>query len=866
MAYENINFKYNNFCIAPVTNTFASVDTTNATSILQIKNSTGTVQANYDLEPTLTQDLSIDSLVYTGPTNTSTLADGMPFFTLEHTDSSNCVIKRWELSDTYNKLVLAQTINMSNYSAYNFDCYSMSVENYNTTFSSATAPDTNQISITTTTRIEVGDKLYLGPSSHTANTNAFEIVNVTSISGGIAQIVPTVSGNTATNYYYNYGDPITYYKDILLFSDIGSSGDTTKGSLFRINPTSGLVVSSHSSGLYKDVKASSYGKPYSNTVAFAKNSNIFYVDIDDFEVKKSVIVVNTKSDNMTVIPVQDLAFTTTNIYRLQGEITLRTDTGAQLDYDWTNYNYHMDGVPTYVDNITLWASPCDILHNQEQVTIYALVRDQYGVALSNITVYFDKLSGDINGDFDDINKQAVTNIDGIASLTYTCGWSDPVVADLCCEDITITAYAAGSNVSTGSQYVWATLVLSLHKKYIFTSYAKEIKQRLDSVTGTLPMEQLAQMSINYTLPSLSKFWFPGGSGDVAPINTLPLITQQQNFTSTLLFEQLQAFNSMMFMEQIPQKSNTLQLSQTYISRHLNYGNIDNVTINQFRFLLEAIPDFWSEKNSKDTDIWIKLAPFGFDLDPTTLEFNIREVSYFGDTGYVDYANTSHINVVTFDAGGGLLGLEITVDPPQDFHHNAVVYVFITVYDKATPSNKIMLDYWFRIIADYKAPYITNEQPAREAQDVAIDTNISFDIVDLGVGVDISTLEVYVNNRFKPFTYTTITNGFNVVCSLDREFHYGQTVEITVVAYDSSDQRNVMFDTYRFYCVGSSGPWFDPTSFSPADCKSGVYRKIGEITMNVYELNDTGIDRSSIKLDVDSKNRPITTKPILLRIE
>jgi hypothetical protein len=867
MAYENIDFKYGNFCIAPITSTFGSIDTTNAAAVMQIRNSSGAVQGNYTLNPTIPQNSTVDSFIYTGPTNTSSLSDGMPFFTLQRVDDSNCTIKRWELNNTSNRLDLVQTLNITDSGSDNFDCYTASLEHYNTGFSAPTASGTGYINVSSTARMVVGDTIYLGPSSHANNINAFEMVLITAISGSRVDIVTTISGGpSAPSNYYNSYDPITYYKDILLFSNIGDSGDTTKGTLFRLNATSGAVMDKHSSGLYKDVIASRYGIPYTNTVAFIKSSNILYVDIDDFEIKKSQSILNTKSDNMTAIITYDIDFTNTVVYRLQKETTLRNDNGTQSDYTWANYNYQQDSIIPYVDSLAMWSAPTSTLHNQEQTTVYALVRDQYGNTLPGIVVFFDKVSGDSSGNYDDINKQDTTDSSGIASLTYTSGWYDPNIADSCCDIILLTTRAAGSSTYTGSQYIWGNLSLDLLKKYIHVTYPGVITQKLDTVGCTTILKQLVGLYITYILKSLSKFWFPGGDGDYPlPAGNAPLIKQILDFTSTSKFMQAEDFESIILLEQLPTKTDTLQLSQTYISRHMSSGNKDAVTINQFRFLIDAIPKFWSEKNSVDTTVWIRLAPFGYDLDAASLSFKVREVSYAGDTGFIEYADTANIVVNTYDAGGGLLGLDITVTPIAFFHSNAVVYVYIVLYDKAPIPNRIMIDYWFKTIADYKAPFITNELPARESLDVPVDTDIEFDLLDLNVGVDISSLEFYVNNRRKIPTVTTIAQGYHIKYTPEINFHFGQTVEVAIRVKDASDQANYLFDTYRFHCVASSGPWFDLESLSPAACKSGVYRKLGEVSINVYAIDDAGIDIESITLDVDRHRVNISTRPIILRI-
>ena len=875
MAYENIQFKYSNFCIAPITDTYGSIDTTNATAVLQIRNSSGIVQTNFDVNPTFSQGFSISDIKYVGPRSVTAYKDYMPFFTLEHNSSTQCTVKRWDLNDTDNRLDLAETFTFSNTGSYRFNCYTMSVEHYATSFMQATATGTGVIRINSTFRdkIEVGDTLYLGPSANTGNPGAFELVEVTSIDTSYFYIDSiTSSGTTAPLNQYNSNDAINFYKDIFLFSDTGLDDDTSVGTLYKINGRTGTVKETHESGLYNAVRASTWGLPYGNTIAFIKNSNLFYVDKDDYEVKKSAALNNVKSDETTVIPCYSLEVTTNTIYRLQNQTVRRDDNGNLANYSWSSYNYQPDGVFPYVDSISLWTEP-SWLHNEEATILYALVRDQYGSVVPNQTVYFERESGDTSGSFGDPSKEDTTSSGGLASIGYTAGWSDPNVADSCCDTIVFSVYTDGSNTYTGSQYVWGFNNVLLWYKFIRAGIEIEC---LPTTSGSWPgpgsilytethLRQLEEFTSTLNVPCLSKFWFPGGHGD-APSSSVPLIRQIRDKESELWVRQLPPeVEGTMPIRQISQQVNNLQLSQTHISRHILDANKDDATINQFRFLLDARPTFWSEKNSTDTDIWVKLAPFGFNLDASTLSFKVREASYAGDTGYVEYKGTPYLSTVTFDAGGGLLGIEVTCDPPGLFHHNAVVYVRLEIYDTAIPPNKIWLDYWFKILPDYKAPYIINEYPAREAFDIAVDTHIEFDIYDQGVGVDIDSLEVYVNNRIKGVTITPIAGGYHVYYQPASTFQYGQSVEVSVRAQDASDNANKLFDTFRFHCVGSTGPWFDMDSIYPENCKYGVYRHLGYIAMNVYEVDDTGLNRNTIRVTIDDIERQMRVTPIIYRI-
>lgn len=61
---ENINIAQANFCISPLLGTFATVDTTNSTARLLIKNSTGVTTVSYTFNPNIVQNTVIYYLDY----------------------------------------------------------------------------------------------------------------------------------------------------------------------------------------------------------------------------------------------------------------------------------------------------------------------------------------------------------------------------------------------------------------------------------------------------------------------------------------------------------------------------------------------------------------------------------------------------------------------------------------------------------------------------------------------------------------------------------------------------------------------------------------------------------------------------------
>ena len=237
-------------------------------------------------------------------------------------------------------------------------------------------------------------------------------------------------------------------------------------------------------------------------------------------------------------------------------------------------------------------------------------------------------------------------------------------------------------------------------------------------------------------------------------------------------------------------------------------------------------------------------------------------------------NNDRVTLEYFDAGGGTLGIEFTYDNPDIYHHNALVYVHIEIYDTAAEPNFIYTDYWFRIIPDYKSPYIENENPSREEMLVPLDTNIEFDLKDDGEGVDIDSLEVYLNSRIvyhalmpaNPSTVITeiepLTH-YRVSIDIPYDLQYDKAYNVGVRARDISENKNILRDSYRFYTRPSEVPWF--TDFDPKKCLRGMPR-FRDVSFLVLGAGD-GVDPQTIRIQVHDKEVTDQSKitPVIYRV-
>jgi hypothetical protein len=859
MVDENIRVTQPNFCIAPLVGTYASIDTTNIDAYLRIKNSTGDSSATYTFNPNIPQNTSIKYLDYIGPRGLSTIESGMLFVTLQSsTSAGTCKIDFWKFDKDNSRLNLDYTVTKSTTGYEVIKTNNIAVERQYLELSNTTVTGTNLINLNSTAGLEVGNKLFLGPSSNTTYLYAYEEVEITSISGTYVYI--TSDKGVPPFSYYNSGDPVTYLGDIYLFNDVGYGNLLDTGSQYRLDIKTGVLKSYINSAIYRDIATANYGTPFFNTVAIVKYSQLLYVDKDEGIVIKSCrlqVIGNMNVDIDDIITIESISFTSSEIYRLQIEKLIKDDTGNYGLITWSTYNYINDTIYKYVDSINMFINDVGWLKNNTLVTLDTMVRDQYGVGIANQVVHFDHDGSDI-GLWSDPNKQATTDIDGYCSINYTSAWYDQSDFTDVNEVFLFSAYTNGSNVQTGSIYCWVYTYAFLKPKFFMKDLMKLIDNdfyssfyltSLFEFSATLFPKFLGDFESRYWVKTNYKVFGPEYNHDPDFISTFYL-TQQESFESTYNLDSNEEYNDVTFV------------SQTYVSRHLPVGsNEDDVDIAQFRFILDVLPPPFSEKNNRDTDIWFRLAPYGFSLNKSTLVLKVREQSYAGDTGYIDYSDTEYLTITEFDSGGGLLGLEVLLNLPEPFHSEAVVHVYLEVYDLAIPPNLIYYDYYFYVIADYLAPVVINEIPARSSNYNKITTNIEFDIIDMDVGVNINSLELFINNRVKTYHYNEIVNGYHVIYEPEELFLYNQRIEIAIRIEDSSNRKNVLYDSWYFFCEGSKAPEVEVLSFEPKTCSRGLPTRIFNYSCNVLDKGD-GIAIDTLVFNIDGVTKKSHIKPFV----
>lgn len=998
MANENIQIADDNFCVGPQVDTFATIDQSEASTRLLIKDETGTTLRTYTLSTNIIDP--IVSIEYTGPRNLTDTIQDATFFTCEKINTTKCVVRKWEIDNNINTLNLKQSFTLQNSAPRYYDAIGFAVEHYEREFGSVSLGNLNFLTIDDADRLENGMKLFLGPNF----ADETETVQISFIVGNTVHLTSNLINE------YSAGDAISFYKNFYVVSSKGYNGDTSQGSILihdarTGNPSTPSIINGAE---YKNTDCACWSSTLDSVLLAMGTQAIFIRPYDSWQKWRSMYLNNVEEDNKTIITVRDIVSLDLDIYKLMRKATYRDDNGNATTYSWSNYNYQPDSLIQYTSAMTVYADKY-ILKPEETTTLTVRVTNQFGFSLSNKQVNFFK-SGDPGSSFDPPLGQGTTDTQGYFSVDYTSGETYDNVTD-------ITVEVDGSLVSArGSTQVWNSL-----KLYSDSDFDAELGEGtsasltepgrggglttfgyvdygtnpsgifIESSPGDTSLFQIRNeyktthadrtvhpISLVTDYPPIyltckTYFTFPAGEIEPAggdwqedyvgnydatkwPLQELPGGGRNDGPPTTWDWQQepydtpispptifnlrasfikqvgelrydivpgsgvLQSFDTEKTIRQddrfriyradlgatgsvgagvfppyfLTQKGyvdySTVpsgvyiafdsegKLDQNKLSFHTHY--VDGVgydylwtyeELDQFIFVQEAIPAFFSEKNNTNTSIYIRLNPFAFDLngdpyDPTyPFRFYIREVwteeDVIYDTGYYDVAKEGTVTTVS----GTPAGIEFFYQTPTEFHHDAIIYVHLEIYDKAPSPNFITTDYWFKIIPDFNRPYLENLSPVREQDQVPVDTNIYFEIKDDGAGININTLEVFLNSRI--ITPTNIEEvskyHYKITIDLPSNLLYDKVYAVAVTVRDVSPNQNRLRDAWRFYTAESEAPWF--VDFDPRLCHRGMPR-FKDVSVKVLGLGD-GVDPNSIRMQVHQKD--VTNKlnllPIIYRI-
>jgi len=154
---------------------------------------------------------------------------------------------------------------------------------------------------------------------------------------------------------------------------------------------------------------------------------------------------------------------------------------------------------------------------------------------------------------------------------------------------------------------------------------------------------------------------------------------------------------------------------------------------------------------------------------------------------------------------------ITIDPAVDFPPAYTVNVSVDGADLHAPAANVMPTHNYSFMtSDVNAPYIDNEDPAPDDVSVSANSNVVFQIHDVGAGVDLNSLVVqvagvtYTMAGPNIFTVNALSapNDYEITIDPIADFGGGQAVLVVIDADDLSAPVNHM-PTY-YYVFGAAG--------------------------------------------------------------
>lgn len=920
MAYENINIYNRNFCIGPQTGTICTIDLSAPRTVMKVKNMTGATIMSLTLSANIiTTNVRIE---YVGPKNLNSMVSGLVFFTFEKVSDSVCVIKRWETRLSYMEMMLKEEVVKYSTGDVRFNAIDFAVEYHHKTFIKPNE-SYNFLHIDDTAYIKNGTKLILGPSTDASNIGAMETVSVSSIAYDIDGYKIGLSSHIENEY--SIGDPITFYNNVYIYSSDGYGGDDSKGTLLKLDAYNWNVIETDTKALYKRVTASRWCSQI-ECVASVVDTNMFFVQpYNSYNNWRSMFMNNIEGDEYTTFPIFDVIFDNYTVYKLQKKISLRGASGGRSIYNWTLYNYHQDTIMPYTNSLSINLSNSTVVGYSKTVVVNCQVRDQFHTGLRDKVVTFTK-AGDTNSAFDPLNGVITSDINGLSSINYISGFNFTGRTIISAQASGSSPFTGSQYVYSENG---VTSIISITDQSVHIEHPKTVESVTNSSQIDLGFKILIPGETKKVLPEFSIFCksfftYPGGDWgnnlDLAPgvwepiqevKKWLPMLylgddlqvdtpaagpgkgfTDSSEETSFDILSQVKSFDIGIGVKSLldfmnysnvkdigerprvsithPDESGDVQFSQLKTGLHSHW--VDGVyydslwtyvKTNQFVFVEEAIPQFWSEKNAVDTNIWIRLRPFAFSLNASSLKFYVREVSYLGDSGYIDMNYCTQLS--TFSAGSSLTGIEATCNPPNQFLHNSRIFVRIEVKDIASVPNFIYTEYWFDVIPDYKAPYLTNLIPDREANNVSTISTVHFEIMDNGSGIDIGSLECFLNSRIMLTDFLIIEEvsrfHYKVTYTPPEPLYFNKPYKVTIKVNDISEYKNRLNDSYRFYTLPSEG--VEIIDMTPSPCKRGMER-FEDVSAKLLAW-ENGIDVSTLRVQVFNRDIDPLVLPIIYRI-
>lgn len=789
--FSNVALDYGNFSFGPVAGRVYSIDHT--TDVMVVKTLAGSLVSTVPLNVGITNEVL--GLEF----------DGAYFWSLSRLGSLGdlgVVINKWKFNSAATLLEkqtgVGNEINLLNTITRKYDGEAFAVERYTTALTFFASAGSSSITINSTTLLLPGHTVYIGPS--TAASGEVEERTVLSVLGNVVTL------NAPLTVNFNLGDRVVYRRALWFFNNKNNTEDT--GSLIQIDSYTGSVLTTYSSCEWKHVTAATF---FGEDLCFVRNHQLLrYKPFGaNSGYQSSAILNNIEVDNTTLIKVDDIEVDSTTIYKLQKkQHQYDTISHTFSDVTSTTNDYELDTeiVASKVTTLTARRDKSVLFGVSVTDDFTIQIRDQYDIPIfgRSIAVTEDDSSGFITPGF----TSFTSNVNGEGLTRYNTG-STPIFRN---------PTVFGTDVST-------QLRVNI-----------QVEQRTN-VQNISFVQQNGVIS-NATFVVQDRLLASGIVEQFASLQGLVLAEQYAVGPNTCLVEQFVQTGAGL-VQQVP------ALEQLTLIEQL--GDIDGtVDLEQYVFLIFALPAPYSIKNPVDTDILLRIIGFGASpLNASTLIFKVNGIDVSG-------------SVVVTPFGGGL---ELFYDPPVNFDYSSTVTIEVSIQDTNSTPRTVTTFYTFDIVPDTKKPFVTQVYPPDKSVSNDPLTEVYVLIKDEETGIEPSSVMMYLEGKKVTPTVTFQGEGVYKV-SYQTLAPYFNLAELSVALFVEDLEGNKLVTSWTFTIRPSEGVLFNNQVPPPCDVLVPIDT---DVCVEVFGLED-GIDLDSLTFEVAGKEVTYVLVPKVYRKE
>ena len=789
MAFQNVSLSYQNVSAGPSSGRIYSIDHVSSTLISKTYPAGGGL-LSYPLNAAINNE--VIELEW----------DGYYFWTLSKiglTGNLGVIINKWYLNGTTveKQYGPSNEIILNNTSANTYAIESFCVHRYETTLTSTVNSGSTNIPIANSEFLRIGDSIYIGPNTSSNR----EERTVTNIIGNVVYFLQPLV------YSYNLNNLVTYRRNIWTFNNRQGLSDYG-GTLIQIDSYTGYIYHMSTSAEWRGVTAAT---SFNGNITFVRGSQL--LQFKPFGSNRgyqiSALLNNIKTDNNTLIKAYDIIIDSSKVYKLQTERReFNPVTGVYSDVPSTTGKYEIDEeiLAAKVTSLTVKRNESIFFGASQEASFTVKVTDQYDFPVFNrsITVTEDDALGYIPTGYSSL----LTNSNGECITKYNSGsaTSDP----------NLKATLPKLKIKDSSNYFVENQLIQIKNEDSYTYLEQRAKKQTQ-----IPVQQDKRIFSSYLQQTL-----------LERVPETYLEQRKVDPISSYLDQRKTTVSGFLLQE-------PLRISTTYLQQDIPISSF--TTLEQYSFLIFAIPTPYSIKNPPNTNILVRIKGFGSTpLNVSTLKFLVNGI---------DVTDSLIITLIGPDS------LQIDYNPPVDFDYASTVTISIEIQDTNIPPRTISTYYTFDIVDDYKKPFLYQTYPPNNSINNNKLTEIYTIIKDLETGIDINSILMFVEGKpVIPIINIIDLNTVKVLYQTTEQFIYESDVIVGIFVSDNAG--NDIFDSWSFSIEPSAGILF--TNMNPALC--GVLIPTDtNICTELFGLED-GINLDSVSFAVDGRKINYLIKP------